>query len=100
MGYSLRHLFLILIIFIQFLFIFSDEYKKCGQKKDKNEGIEKEDDCKPTNNELIGEENCCFVRVENMGKPHCTKLSKNITDEMKKEIEDTLSKKIEIKCFK
>ncbi len=100
MGYSLRHLFFILIIFIQFLFIFINGYKKCGKNKDKNVDIKNEDDCKPTDNELVGEENCCYVKVENMGKPHCTKLSKNITDEMKKEIEDTLSKKIKIKCFK
>ena len=87
MGNSLRHLFLILIIFIQFLFIFSDEYKKCGQKKDKNVGIEKEDDCKPKQNELKNEETCCYVKVKDLGKPHCTKVSKDITeDSMEKEI--------------
>ena len=100
MGNSLRHLFIIFIIFIHFSFIFnSTEYKKCGKKKDKKEDIIDENDCKPEGNELEKEEQCCYVKVWDFGKPHCTKVSKDVTKEMETEISDTLSRNVTIKCF-
>ena len=100
MGNSLRHLFIIFIIFINFSFIVnSSEYKKCGKKKDKKEDITDENDCKPEGNELEKEEQCCYVKVSNFGKPHCTKVSTSVTEEMEKEIRATLSREVTIKCF-
>ena len=96
MANTLKHLFLILLFYIQFSFIFTQEYQKCGVQFPPN----KKEDCKPKQNELKNEETCCYVEVKDLGKPHCTKVSKELEDSMVNEIKLTLGKEVNIQCYK
>lgn len=97
----------ILVLFALFISIqnhfFDDTGKinnQCGSVP-QNQTIDNETQC--LDNKTINEEyRCCYIKLEGIGHPHCTKLSKNTQKyitEIKKEISESLDRNIEIICY-
>ena len=94
---SLKFIFLSLIVIY---LIECDEtgstIHSCGPHKQTKKDLADKDykACKGENGEY-----CCYVNIKNFAKPHCTKLSGNVTDQIIKEISRTIDGyDVDIKC--
>lgn len=98
------YIVLLFALFISIQNHFFDDTSKvnneCGSVP-KNQTIENETQC--LDNATIKEDSrCCYIKLEGIGHPHCTKLSENTKKyitEIKKEISESLDRNIEIICY-
>lgn len=73
---------------------------ECGNVL-KNQTIDNETQC--FDNKTINDESrCCYIKLEGIGHPHCTKISKSTKKyitEIQKEISESLDRNITIICY-
>ena len=96
----------ILLLFALFISIqnhFFDDTDKinneCGNVP-KNQTIDNETHC--FDNTINDESRCCYIKLEGIGHPHCTKISKSTKKyitEIQKEISESLDRNITIICY-